>query len=229
MTTPDVHLSTAYVLDPDGRIVATREPSPVPAPAFCLVRDAMTCVWAVRADVPDDVAAEVEALARDEIPAANLRQAPLHVAGYASLLGGRVSSGPAFSFPDELPDPGDVVSVDDLRPLERNFQGWVVDEIPGRSPIVAIMEDGHAISACFCARRSEAAAEAGLETAEAFRGRGLGSRVTAAWALAIRASGGTPLYSTSWDNHASLAVASKLGLHAYASSWSIYGRPAAAD
>jgi len=54
--------------------------------------------------------------------------------------------------------------------------------------------------ACFCARRSDAAAEAGLETAEAFRGRGFGPRVTAAWAWAIRATGRIPLYSTAWTN-----------------------------
>jgi hypothetical protein len=101
----------------------------------------------------------------------------------------------------------------------------VAEEIPGRSPIVAVLEDGHAVSACFSARRSDVAAEAGLETAQAFRGRGLGPRVTSAWALAIRAAGLTPLYSTSWDNDASLAVARKLRLHAYASSWRIHDRP----
>jgi predicted GNAT family acetyltransferase len=87
----------------------------------------------------------------------------------------------------------------------------------GRSPVLAVVEAGHAVSVCFCARRSDVAAEAGLQTAEAFRGRGFGTRVTAAWALAIRASGRIPLYSTSWTNGASLAVARKLGLVAYAS------------
>ena len=86
---------------------------------------------------------------------------------------------------------------------------------------MAVVEDGLALSVCFCSRRSDAAAEAGLETAAAFRGRGLGSQVTAAWALAVRASGRIPLYSTSWSNGASLAVARKLGLVAYASGWSL--------
>ena len=63
--------------------------------------------------------------------------------------------------------------------------------------------------------------EAGGETAEAFRSRGFGPRVTAAWALAIRATGRVPLYSTAWTNHASLSVARKLGLVAYASTWSL--------
>jgi len=83
------------------------------------------------------------------------------------------------------------------------------DELPGRAPMLALVEDGYVVSVCFCARRSAEAAEAGLETAEHFRGRGLGPRVTAAWALAIRASGRLPLYSTSWSNEPSLAVARK--------------------
>ena len=221
MTTADLHLRTSFVFDDDGRIVATREPRPSPGPAFRFVRDARTYVWAVRSDVPGDIAAEIDAIARDENPEADLRDPPVHAERYASLLGGRVTSGPAYSFPRVLPDPGEVVLVDDLRQLERNFQGWVAEEIPGCSPVVAIMEEGHCVSVCFCARRSEVAAEAGLETVEAFRGRGLAPRVTTAWALAIRASGRIPLYSTSWENRSSLRVARRLGLQIYASSWSM--------
>ena len=44
-----------------------------------------------------------------------------------------------------------------------------------------------------------------------YRGKGLGSHVTAARAVAIRTPGRIPLYSTSWNNHASLAVAKDLG------------------
>lgn len=83
------------------------------------------------------------------------------------------------------------------------------------------MKDGYAVSVCFCARRSEVAAEAGVETAKTFRGLGYGPRVTAAWAMAIRSMGLIPLYSTSWSNKASLAVARKLGLVAFASDWSL--------
>ena len=77
------------------------------------------------------------------------------------------------------------------------------------------------MSVCFCARRAGFAAEAGLETAPPFRGLGLGPRVAAAWALAMRASGRTPLYSTAWSNAASLAVARKLGLIPYAATWNL--------
>ena len=91
----------------------------------------------------------------------------------------------------------------------------------GSGPLLAIMGDDKPVSICFCARRSDIAAEAGVETAPAYRGKGFAGRVTLAWARAIRDSGRIPLYSTSWTNHASLGVARKLKLHPYASSWAL--------
>jgi hypothetical protein len=174
------------------------------------------CAWAVRADVPTALANEVESVAREEPPALDLRQAPVHSHRYISLLQGRIavnepfakktieSDGPTFEFPESLVQSSDVVIVENERLLNRNFTGWVPGEIEaGRSPVLAIVENGYPVSICFCARRSEMAAEAGVETAEAYRGRGFGHRVTAAWALAVRGSGRIPLYSTSWENHAS--------------------------
>ena len=137
------------------------------------------------------------------------------------VLKGRVYSGPAFVFPEAIAQPHGTVFIEDVRLLDHHFSGWQASEIPERTPIVALVEEGHAVSVCFCARRSDVAAEAGLETAVEYRGRGLGPRVAAAWALAIRASGRIPLYSTSWCNEASLAVARKLRLVTYASAWSI--------
>lgn len=127
-----------------------------------------------------------------------------------------------FTFPPTIPAPSDVVVITDLALLERHLRGWTADELPERSPILGIVEDGHAVSVCFCARRSQVAAEAGLETAVNFRDRGFGTRVTAAWAQAIRDSGRLPLYSTSWSNGASLAVARKLKLSACGSDWNLY-------
>ena len=157
----------------------------------------------------------------------------------------RQQGGPAFAFPDG-PGPAfggygglgglggcgpngnnaaaadGVAVVEDERALERYFRGWVPGEIAaGRAPLMAIFVEGHPVSICFSARNTPEAAEAGLETAASFRGRGFGPRVTAAWARRIRDSGRIPLYSTDWTNQASLAVARKLGLIAYASNWTV--------
>lgn len=221
MNLPDLHLSTLFLLDSNGRITGTREPDPRPGPLFTLIRGTTTCAWAVRADVPRSVADELEGLARQEPLTSDSRSTPMHAEEYMSLIQGTADSGPAFRFPEEIAPPQGTVFIEDIGLLNHHFTGWTEDEIPERTPIVAIVENGHAVSVCCCSRRSDVAAEAGLETAEAYRGRGLGPRVTAAWALSVRASGRTPLYSTSWSNDASLAVARKLGLEAYANAWSI--------
>jgi hypothetical protein len=112
--------------------------------------------------------------------------------------------------------------IEDESLLNYHFRGWIPGEIAeGRVPVIAVAEDGYPVSVCFCARRSEQAAEAGVETATAFRGRGLGQIVTSAWAFHVRQSGRVPLYSTSWANEASLKLAGKLGLIPYASHWSL--------
>ncbi len=229
MTTPTLRLQTLFVFDDRGRITSTREPGGGPGPLFAIIRSRAECAWAVRADVPEDVASGLERVARAEPPAADFRLPPVHADRYVATLTRAVrdaplhpSSGPSFTFPEALPLAGEIVRVEDERLLAPHFEGWVVGEIAeGRAPVVAVVEDGIPVSICFCARSSEVAAEAGLETAAGFRGRGYAALVTAAWAAAIRASGRTPLYSTSWTNLASLAVARKLGLVVDASSWSL--------
>ena len=221
MSTADIHLRTLFLLDSAGHIRGTREPDPDPGPLFALIRGRASCAWAVRADLSQEIAEKLAGLAREEPPVADFRDAPVHAERYRSLAGGEVYSGPAFAFPETIEQPAATVLVNEVQLLARHFSGWTAAEIPGRSPVVAVVEDGDAVSVCFCARRSDAAAEAGLETAAAFRGRGLGPQVAAAWALAVRASGRIPLYSASWSNGASLSVARKLGLVAYASGWSL--------
>jgi hypothetical protein len=231
LSTPDLHLKTLFVLNGDGRIMSTREPGTNPGPLFSLIRSTTSRVWAVRADVPEDIADAIEYLAAQEPLISDFRDPPVYARHYLSLLG-RVhskqgatlqqSAGPAFEFPDIIEQPNDVIVVEDERLLYPNFRGWVAGEIgAGRSPVMAVFREGSPVSICFCARSSNLAAEAGVETAEALRGRGLAPRVTAAWALAIRASGRIPLYSTSWSNSGSLAVARRLGLKVYASGWSL--------
>ncbi|MDB5174098.1 MAG: GCN5-related N-acetyltransferase, partial [Phycisphaerales bacterium] len=232
MSTPQQYLDTSFIRDEQGRIVWTQEAVPTPGPLFCLVRGASRCAWSVHADLPDDVAHAIDRLARSEPPTADFRRPPIHVNEYRKLLGAYISSwhgamidpleqsGPAMTFPDALPQVSDVVRVEDERLLAIEFRGWVIGEIAGgRTPVLAVFEDGHPVSLCFCARASAAAAEAGVETAGRYRGRGLAPRVTAAWAHTLRAEGRTPLYSTQWTNQASLAVARKLGLTTYASTW----------
>src|SRR5215216_2600247 len=127
MSTPDLHLRTCFVLDDHGRIISTREPGASRAPLFTVIKGRDACAWAVRADVPTALASELERLARDEPPALDLRQAPVHSHRYISLLQERIaanelsatkgieSDGPAFEFPESLVKSSDIVVVEDER------------------------------------------------------------------------------------------------------------------
>jgi hypothetical protein len=227
VATPELHLETAFVFDREHRITETREPNPELPVRFVLARGTGSVAWAVRTDVNVDVATELDELAASESVHVgdDWQTPPRHAARYEELLAmdfAEVDSGPLFEFPAELAAPTDTVEVRSERELATNFHGWVPGEIStGCAPVMAFVEDGAPVSICFCARRSKAAAEAGVETAERFRRRGLAARVTAAWALALRARRITPLYSTSWSNDASLGVARRLGLVTYGTTWTM--------
>jgi len=210
-----------FVLNDAGRIVSTREPNPSPGPQFMLIRDQSACAWAVHANVSAPSAAELDRLAGEEPLMGDVQREPVHATLYRALVDGQVDFGPAFTFPSVLPTPADILPIATLAQLEHHFRGWTADELPERAPILALEQEGHAASVCFSARRSAVAAEAGVETAQRFRGRGLAGLVTAAWAQAIRASGRLAIYSTSWSNAPSLAVARKMGLTMCANDWSL--------
>lgn len=225
--TAALQLATLYRFNRHGRLVSTLEPDNPPAPAFVLIRDVQRAVWALHQDLPPSVADTLRAWAADEGPLVHPEDPPAHAAQYQELLGGPVEAGPAFRFPGDLPQPADVVRIDDPAVLATHFGGGWEDILgDGRQPVMGILRDQAAVSVCFSARWSDEAAEAGVETAEAARGRGLAPRVVAAWATAVRTAGRVPLYSTSWRNTASRRVAAKLGLMVYAADWSIGGRDA---
>lgn len=222
---PQVQLETQYRLDAQGQIVSTREPGASRGPRFALIRSTTEVAWAVRAGTPANVVDTLAALVPDETPLEVVGDDPRHAAKYLTVVDGSVVSGPAFAFPEHVEEPHraqvDVVLVDDLATISRHFSGWTQHEMPARQPILGILEDGDAVSLCFCARRSATAAEAGIETAHPYRGRGLAPRVATAWAAAVRAESLVPIYSTQWTNPASLAVARNLGLKTVADDWTL--------
>lgn len=222
------HLETAVVFAGEHRITETREPNPRLPGRFVLARGATSIAWAVRTDVKPEIASELDELAASEpVHSGDWEVPPVHAARYEELLAmdfAEVGGGPLFEFPEQLHAPTDItiVEVRSERELATNFHGWVPGEISnGCAPVMAIVEDGAPVSICFSARRSRTGAVAGVDTGERYRGRGYAARVTAAWALAIRARKMTPLYNTSWSNEASRAVAKKLGLVTVGSSWSM--------
>ena len=122
--------------------------------------------------------------------------------------------------PDSVPPVVIEVSSSTTHRLSPEF-AWLADELTVRSPVIAVVVDGIAVSVCFSARSTSKASEAGVETLPKHRGRRYAGAVTTAWAAEVQRQGRIPLYSTSWTNQASRRVAAHLGLIQYATDFHI--------
>jgi hypothetical protein len=216
----ELHTTALFRHDAAGRIVATNEPDPDAAPRLFFGRTVAGNLWRFRDDLPPDLVRNLDAvLAREPIPT-DLRRPPACLAALVDVLSahapvGTISQGPAWRFPDDIASPPGVVAIrSETRDLVREHYPFLADHLEDLQPCFAVVVGG-AVSVCFSSRITAAAAEAGVDTVAAFRGRGHATAVTAAWALAVRQSGRIPLYSTSWDNLASQRVANRLGLVLY--------------
>jgi RimJ/RimL family protein N-acetyltransferase len=223
------HARVLFETDGRGRITRVNAPDPeTEPPRVFLARGRASTLIVFRADVPDDIASELALVASslatwDGQPTDTRTLDPLREAGRAWLEEAVESHGPAFRFEEirsaDVVD--EVVFIDEANAhlLDVNF-AYTRSVLDWRSPVAGIVRNGAVVSACYSARRRATACEAGVDTVEPYRGRGLAVAVVSAWARAVQAAGMTPLYSTSWDNKASLRVAAKLGLKAYADTLS---------
>jgi hypothetical protein len=90
------------------------------------------------------------------------------------------------------------------------------------APVVIAFDAGRPAALCHSPRGcTAAAAEAGVETLEPLRGRGLATAAVACWARAVQRTGRLALYSCSWENAASQAVARKLSARIYGENWHV--------
>jgi len=222
-----LHTEALFVHDPDDRLVAINEPDPeTPAPRFFLIRTAIGNLWRVRHDLPAGLAADLARLAAAEPVSAELRAPPRHVAEYTTLLRrhtpiGHIDAGPAYYLPESDPPAGAVTITPENAGVLQAHYPYTRGHLAELAPVVAVVQDGMAVATCYSARITAQVAEAGVHTVEAYRGRGYASATTQGWAAALRALGRRPLYSTSWANTASQAVAARIGAVQYAVEFSI--------
>lgn len=188
------------------------------APRFSVGQMRTGLVLRYRADVGADRQHELQEASQRIPHGADRLEKPLNPDVFRLILErdapvAAVERGPAFVCPQQSERRHQATFITEanaecLLPL---LPAWVGD-VPYYQPMVALLDGGHAVSLCCSVRRTQDAHEAGVETAHAARGRGHALTVVTAWAAAVHAAGSLPLYSTSWENHASRAVARKLGL-----------------
>jgi hypothetical protein len=222
----EIQAEVLFVTDPRGRMLHRRGPASggEPPPRFFFGRTRHGNLWRFDAGLPDALVSELARLAAAERIGRPLEEPPERIETFRTRLEAhapieRVYHGPAYRFPEPevgtSPDPGVVrLTADRADLLGGELAAWR-PALALCQPCFAVLEGDRAVAACFVAARSPLAAEAGVETLPGFRGRGLASRATAAWARAVRSEGLFPLYSTEWRNRASRGVAARLGLILY--------------
>ena len=217
-----VHVRALFTHDARSRLLLVNEPGgETPAPRLFLGRTRAGNLWRFRADLPETLVGELGALCADEPADIEPHSAPRHTEAYVRLLDSQAPvrkqrAGPAYHF-TEYPEPSRpllAITEANAELLRGGFEELVA-EPPAYQPFVALLEEGRAVSVCRSVRITSAAHEAGVETLPEFRGKGYAKDVVAGWARLVRSMGSIPLYSTSWENTASQALAKKLRLVAY--------------
>src|SRR4051812_41232163 len=189
---------TLFRHDAAGRLLAVNEPGDPPAPRLFVGRTTEGNLWRFRHDLPPTLVHTLDRLLAAEPVTTDLRQ-PLHchdrlcdaLATFGPVA--EINSGPAWWCPEGIASSRAIATTrltDGTTPA-RTFP-WLEAEIADRQPCLAVLHEGEAVAICFSARLSAVAAEAGVVTLEAYRGRGYASAVVAAWASAVHAMGRTP-------------------------------------
>ena len=216
-----IHVEALYTHDERGRIVRVNELNGKPAPRLFIGRTSMGNVVRVRDDVDDALARKLEAVAAAEQRSVALLEPPYGSMPYEALLASaaaieHVEAGPAFrSAHDLVRKPNAIrITLENRDLLEPRHPSWL-DDVAHCQPFIGMVHEGVVVSVCASVRITDRAHEAGVDTHVDFRGRGFAPHAVAAWARAVREAGRIPLYSTSWKNTASQAVAAKLGLVRY--------------
>jgi hypothetical protein len=107
------------------------------------------------------------------------------------------------------------ITSENINVYKLNCFEWLNDEIKYSQPCYGIIENGQMVSICRSVRITEKAHEAGIETLERHRGRGLAKIVLKNWAKEIQDKGCIALYSTNKGNESSQRVAEKALLNKY--------------
>jgi RimJ/RimL family protein N-acetyltransferase len=224
----ELEVAALFAHDAAGRIVTSNESDPTRAPRLFLGRTRGGNVWRFRDDLSAGLVNRLEQILASEPPLGDPQSRPATFDSLCETLAAdepvsSVEEGPSWHFPETIPALGNVTAMGpENEAMLRQHYPWTAGHVEEVWPCFAVVEDGVGVAICFSARLTPDAAAAGVDTVEAFRGKGYAPRVTAAWARAIRESGRTPTYSTSWDNLASQAVARKLGLILFGAELSLY-------
>ncbi len=222
--------ATRFRLTPARRIKSENDPDLSPAPMLYMSGCEEGWIGYVREDVEDIVARAFDELILREPPVRSPGASPRFAYDYREIVGATApltahNHGPIHRLPRGTSWPSEANIVCHGTPEGHALRTRIVRDGMPREMIEAGFTDlshfwepwcvalaGDAIAAiAFAARKSLLAADVGVYTIEAWRGRGLAAAVTAAWSTLLPRQPAL-FYSTHRDNAASRRVIAKLAL-----------------
>lgn len=210
-----LHVEALFTCDAAGRLLTVNDAGAAPAPRFFFGRTPNGNAWWFRHDIDASLAEDLGSRCEAQTAGLDVVAAEQFIALLSCAEPVRRTwAGPAYHFPPNLPSTdSDVVRVTaaDASVLSPYLEDWLGD-VSAAEPMAAALLDGKAVSVCASVRITPHAHEAGVDTHRDFRRRGYAARAVNAWARAVREMDRIPLYSTSWENVASRALAKRLGL-----------------
>lgn len=223
-----LHTAALYTYDSNGWITGCNQFDGGEVPRFHLARTTSANYCIFRNDLSNHVVGSIQRYAAKEPPLRDPKALPLYNDHYLEILSSQrpveaIWHGPAYRFTTlERQDVvEDAVGSKDEAIIEINgsnspllatyMSDWLPD-VPHRKPFLGVVSGTHVVAVCASVRITPGAHEAGVETLPSHRRQGYAAKVVAAWAKAVSQTNAVPLYSTSWDNHASQSVAASLGL-----------------
>lgn len=224
-----INVRALFTHNAESRLLFVNEPdaAKIPAPRLFLGRTRTGNIWRFRVDLPADLIEELSALCAAEPPLENEFAAPRHIKEYARLLErhapvAETETNLAYYFAEDAAPSESVIGVttQNAEVLRGGFEK-LIEELATWQPFVALVKEDRVVSVCRSVRITREAHEAGVETLPEHRGNGFAKEVAANWARLVRAANAIPMYSTTLENHASQAVARKLGLTHYGTSFQI--------
>lgn len=221
-------IALLFRCDPNGYLLGTNEPiadHQQDAPLVYLCWGHNTVVCGYRDDVSQTIQEAVATLIKHFGHAPPLSDRSLSTAVCAEVNTHQcvriTYEGPAYRFRSMTNVHTDTFSVTpdnvDRLPTLQDKQ----EAIAAIQPYVVKLVDGQVAASCCTVRRTGTYLEAGVETVSHYRRHGYGKAVVVDWATKAIEMGCVPLYSTSWDNTASVALAKSIGLIQYGTECSI--------
>lgn len=234
----EVEIETLWLKDERNRLVKERRANGLAAPHLVIAASGDGRTFALGAEVPDALAAELQAEVAGEAPSRDPDVPPASIARCEQLLKGSLGpvelfGGPSYVIPPQTgvtsaaeiqrsdSENAELLESQDLERLNWSADEWrqLLDGSLGPWAMATI--DGRVVAICHSARLTDRGAEASVWTDPGFRGQGHAAAVTAAWASLLAPSGRRLFYSTSATNLSSQRVAARLNLRLIGWMWKL--------